>query len=221
MQAPLMFLADETGGQFAVNTNNFDRVFDRMDTDFRYYYSLGYSPPHPGSGREYSVKVDVPGPTGKGLKIAYAGSYRDKSPEKEMEEAALAALQYGIQSNDLKIELRERERIRRSDGTFVVHVDVLIPLGKVTLLPRGEDVFVTQLQIVVQARDQEGALSDPVRQPLSLTIPKADMATIDGKYYAYTLPLQMAPGDQWLSVGVRDQLGGMTSVVTQVFRLSS
>lgn len=222
MQTPLMFMADDTGGQFAVNTNNFDRVFDKMTTDFRYYYSLGYQPPHPGNGREYKIKVEIPNKRAKGVaEIRHAGSYRDKSPEKEMQEATLAGLQYNIQNNTLGLRLQERERIRSSDGNFVVHVDLLIPLGNVTILPRSEDLHVAQLQVWVQARDDEGGLSPAVQQEFAIPVPSADMPEIGDKYYAYSLPLQMAPGDQRLSIGVRDRLGGETSVVTQVFRLAS
>lgn len=216
-----MFLASDTGGQFAVNTNNFDRVFDNFNTDFRSYYSLGYSPPHPGNGREYRIKVKIKDKRSKGVhSIRFANSYRDKSPAKEMEEATFAGLQYGIQSNALGIRLRESQRIPRSDGTFVVHVDVLIALGKIAILPRSEDMHVAKLQIWVQARDDDGGISQPRRQDLPLTIPTEDIATIGEKYYAYTLPLVMAPGNQWISVGVRDELGGETSVVTKTFRLS-
>lgn len=220
MQDSLMFLAADTGGDFAVNTNNFARALDRMNGDFRDYYSLGYSPPHPGTGREYRIKVEVKGKRAKGIgEIRYANSYRDKSPDKQMEEATLAGLQYGVGANKLGIRLQESERIRRSDGTFVVHVDVLIPLGKLAVLPRNEDTHVAKLEFWVQARDGDGDLSDPARSDLPLTIPAADVPTLDGKYFSYTLPLQMASGDQWISIGVRDAYGGDTSVVTQTFKL--
>ena len=222
MQSPLMFMADDTGGQFAVNTNNFDRVFEKMTTDFRNYYSLGYQPPHPGNGREYRIKVEIPDKRAKGVaEIRHAGSYRDKSPEQEMQEATLAGLQYNLQNNTLGLSLRETERIRSTDGNFVVHVDLLIPLGNVTILPRSEELHVAQLQVWVQARDDDGGLSPTAQQEFAIPVPTADMPTIKDKFYAYSLPLQMAPGDQRLSIGVRDRLGGETSVVTKVFRLSS
>ncbi len=222
MQGPLMFLASDTGGEFAVNTNNFALALEKMNTDFRDYYSLGYAPPHPGTGREYRIKVQVKGKRGKGIGvIRYANSYRDKSPDKEMQEATLAGLQYGVENNKLGIRLKESQRIARSDGTFMVHIDVQIPLGKIAIIPRTEDVHIAKLQLWVQARDGEGDLSEPQREELPLTIPNADVETIGEKQYSYTMRLIMGAGDQWVSIGVRDALGGDTSVVTQTLKLGS
>ena len=82
MQSSIQFLADETGGQFIVNTNNFDDGFDRFGSDFVNYYSIGFTPGHAGSGRLYDLKCKLKKKQ-KGVRCRTKRSYRDKSIETE------------------------------------------------------------------------------------------------------------------------------------------
>ncbi len=216
VQGSLMFLADETGGQFAVNTNNFEGAFERFAKDFEHYYSLGFSPSHAGNGRLYRIEVKLKDKQ-RGWSLRHRQNYRDKSVELEMQEGVKASLQFGAQSNDLGIRLVEKSRMRRSDGTFMVHVDVLIPLGEVTLLPL-QDVHEARLRVWVQARDADGGFSDPVVSPLRIEVAKDEVEQARQGVWAYELPLVMGTGDQWISVGVRDDLGGERSFLTRVLR---
>ncbi len=219
MQSSIMFLADETGGQFAVNTNNFDAAFDRFAQDFEHYYSLGFSPGHAGSGRLYNLKVRLKGNKGKGLVVRYRGAYRDKSIEKEMAETTTAALQFGFEKNDLNVRVEEASRVRRDDGTWMVQVDVVIPLGELVLVP-GPDFHTPKLRMWVQARDGDGGLSDPAMTPIDIPpIPNEDLEIAKQQVYRYTVPLIMKGGDQWVTVGLRDDLAGESSFVTRALRL--
>jgi VWFA-related protein len=215
VQSPLMFMADETGGQFAVNTNNFEGAFERFATDFEHYYSLGFSPSHAGNGRLYRVEVKL---KDKSIgKVRHRQTYRDKSVELEMQEGTKAALQFGTQSNPLGIKLVERDRIRRSDGSYTVHVDVQIPIGELVLLPR-QDFHEARVRIWVQARDAEGGLSDPQMSPLQIQVKPDEVEQARAGYWSYGLPLLLRAGDKWITVGVRDDLGARRSFVTRVLR---
>lgn len=218
MQQPLQFLADYTGGQSIVNTNNFALGFEKIGRDFSNYYSLGYVPAHGGSGREYNLECKVVGI--KGADVRCRRSYRDKPVEREMQEATLAALQFGIQHNELEVKVKPTESIPRSDGTYLVHVDVHIPLGEVVLVPRG-DVHVGKVRLWIQAGDAEGRLSEPQVQEVPIEVRAEDLGQIKDKYWVYQMPLQMRRGDQRLTIAVRDDVGAKTSFVTQTFRVGS
>lgn len=218
MQDSIMFLADETGGQYIVNTNNFSDGFERFGADFDYYYSLGFSPGHAGSGRRYALRCEVPGR--KDLEVRCRESYRDKSIELEMQESTLASLQFGVQRNDLGVSLHPKESILREDGNYTVHVDLRIPIGELVLLPRPQS-HEAQVRIWVQARDEKGNLSDPSTQLQAISVALDDLETAREKYFTYQLPLVMRPGDHRLSVGVRDDYGARSSLISQALRVGS
>jgi hypothetical protein len=220
MQQPLMFLADYTGGQAIVNTNNFALGFEKFGRDFGNYYSLGYVPAHGGTGRQHDLKVEVVGvKTGD---VRHRRSFRDKPVEREMQEATLAALQFGIQQNALGIKVQPRESIQRSDGTYLVHVDVQIPWDEVTLIPEGQSgVHSARVRIWIQAGDAKGRLSEPQIAEVPMELRAEDLELAKGKFFVYQLPLQMRAGDQRLSIAVRDDLAAKASFVTQTFRVGS
>jgi Ca-activated chloride channel family protein len=65
-QAGLRVLAEETGGDAVVNTNNFGDGYQRIVRDANEYYLLGYSPtaaPRDGEFHRLTVRVNRPGVT--------------------------------------------------------------------------------------------------------------------------------------------------------------
>ena len=216
-QSPLMFLADETGGQAVVNTNNYRGGFEKIGQDFDHYYSLGFSPSGAGRGRRHKLKVEV---NGKRVDVRFPRTYRDKSIETAMADTTSAALLYGYQSNPLDVELVQADVIPRSDGNYIVHLDVRIPIGKVVLLPRpsGHEGLV---RVWVQAADRDGGLSDVQSQPVPIRVKEGELEQAQASYYTYTMPLMMRQGEQRISIGVRDDVGAKTSFVSRTLRVGA
>ncbi len=227
MHSTVMYMAEETGGQYIVNTNNFRDGLNRIALDFASYYSLGFQPGHAGTGRRYKIDVDLTKEAQErlGLKrerfVRHRQSYRDKSIETEMTEGTLAALKLGYEKNDLEISLVKSEEIRREErGLYTVHVDVQVPIGEMTLAPVGtEGERLLRARIWVQALASNGDISPPQVEPFELTIPSEDLERAMESYYTYTLPLIMKEGDQRLTVAVRDEVAGETSFVTRTLRV--
>ncbi|HVS65647.1 MAG TPA: VWA domain-containing protein [Thermoanaerobaculia bacterium] len=221
MQAPLMFLADETGGQYLVNSQNFGDALDRFATDFEHYYSLGYSPGHAGSGRLYDVEVRLK--NRKELRVSglrYRNNYRDLSVEKEMADGTLASLQFGFEQNDLDLSLVERDLIEREDGTYMMHLDLRVPIGELTLLPRPE-YHLGRFRVWVQARDRKGNVSDVGVRAIDVRVEKEDYERAQKMYYTYPLTLQVAPGEQRIAIGLRDDFGGRRAFLNKPYRIGS
>jgi VWFA-related protein len=105
IQAPLLMMAEETGGRAIYNTNDVGPGLERMASDFRSYYSLGYSPAHNGTGRLYKIKIKMREKR-KGLRIRHRASYRDKPLNSRMSDVARASLTYGFDSNPLDLVVR-------------------------------------------------------------------------------------------------------------------
>lgn len=228
VHSSVMYMADETGGQYIVNTNNFRDGLNRIALDFTSYYSLGFQPGHAGTGRRYRLEV-VLTPEAKrrlGLKdrhVRHRLSYRDKSIDTEMTEGTLAALKLGYEKNDLDIALVKREEIRREEqGLYTVHVDVRVPIGEMTLVPVGTvGDHLLRARVWVQALASNGDISPPSVEPFELTIPPEDLERAKESYYTYTLPLIMKEGDQRLTIAVRDEVAGQTSFITRTLRVGA
>ena len=229
MHSSVMYMADETGGQYIVNTNNFRDGLNRIALDFTSFYSLGFQPGHAGTGRTYKIKVELTKEAQNrlGLKrarfVRHRLSYRDKSIDTEMTEGTLAALKLDYEKNDLDITLVKSDEIRREEqGLYTVHVDVRVPIGKMTLIPVGTiGEHLLRARVWVQALAQNGDISPPQVEPFELTIPAAELERAQESYYTYTLPLIMKEGDQRLTVAVRDDVAGQTSFVTKTLRVGA
>jgi VWFA-related protein len=207
----LQLLADETGGRSILDTNNFLPDLSRMRQDFESYYSLGYAPAHTGDGRQHRIEVKVKRP---GVQLRYRQSYRDKPMLEKAVDRVLAALLYGVEDNPLQITVEMGEQTAGPAGSVNVPIHLKIPLFKLAILNR-ETLFEGSLRLLVATGDDEGR-SSPIRQiPVPLQIPRKEVLTAMGKFYIYTLTLQLKPGEQRIAVAVRDDLGATTSYLSR------
>ncbi len=215
VQSTIRMMAEETGGKALINTNNFLPGLERIAEDFRSFYSLGYSPPHSGDGRYHEIKIKL---KRKGLEIRHREGYRDKTPETQMNDGTLAALNFPFQSNPLGVDIEFGAPTRRADGFFVVPVDVRIPLGKLVLVPR-ETESEAAARVFVAAQDTEGGVSEVQQTVVPIRVPNDQVATIGQKYYTYSLSLLMRAGEQKVAVGLRDDIANTTSFVARSLRV--
>ena len=219
MQSTIQMMADETGGQFIVNTNNFDDGFDRFGSDFNNYYSLGFSPSHAGSGRRYKLECKV---KVRGLRCRTKQNYRDKSIETEMADTTLAALRFGYERNPLGITLAKTDEIASDDGLYTVHLDARIPLDNIVLLPTSDGkMYYSRVRAWVQAADSKGGLSDVGSTMIPIEVRAEDIDAIEGTHWTYTMPLRVRAGDQRISISIRDDLAGTSSVLSRVVTAGS
>ncbi|MGH9464733.1 MAG: VWA domain-containing protein, partial [Thermoanaerobaculia bacterium] len=138
LQAPLRTLAEKTGGQAILNQNDVGPALDRIARDFDTYYSLGFTPSHSGSGRLFELEVRVLGR--KDLVVRHRSSYRDKPVGTRMADGTMATLLFGEQRNGLGVQLAlGGEAVDADDRSlYLVTVEVQIPIGRLTLIPREE-----------------------------------------------------------------------------------
>lgn len=212
LQNTLRFIAEETGGFAMVNTNNFSPMMERMADDFRNYYSLGF-PAVGRAGRYHEIKVRLKDDP-KGVRLRYREGFRDKPVNARMTEATLAALHYGYQKNDLKLELGIERLQRQEDGQFLVPLIVKIPIGQLAFLPQ-EDMYRGRVKLYVAAKDQEGGIAPVQEIQVPIDIPSADIERAKEQFYEYTLTLLMRRGRQIVSVTARDEIGATVGVVSK------
>ena len=223
LQDSIMYLADRTGGQSIVNTNNFLAGLDKIAGDFENRYSLGFQPSHGGTGRRYKLRVELKKSVhkryDKKLRVRGRDSYRDKPVIQEMGDATLAALTFGYQSNPLGILFGLDEgpdaQIAMDSGNFLVTFLVRIPIGNLVLVPVG-DSHEARARVFIQVIDDKGKTTSVREKPVPVVVKTVDLETAKEKYWTYVLKLVMEKGDQRVAVGFRDDLSAQASFLSRV-----
>ena len=214
LQSTLQTLAEKTGGVAILNTNVITPRLERVATDFKTYYSLGYTPPHFGDGRYY--KLDVKVRNRKDLQVRHREGYRDKSIEALMSDGTLAALNFPFEQNPLGITLEFGQPRPRDDGFYLVPVLVRIPIGRLALIPREQTQTAdARVRLFIAALDSAGGTSDVQQAPVPISIPKKDLEAAQKKQYVYSVTLLMRPGEQRVSIGVRDDVGAQACFISR------
>lgn len=215
IQGSIRMIADETGGIAIVNTNDPTKGLVKVGDDLRNYYSLGYTPAHVGDGRYHEIRVKV---RDKSWVVRHREGYRDKTTEARMADGVMSSLFYDVENNPLEVRIEREVETRRDDGHFLVPVKVRIPLGRLVMIPEGENQ-IARVRIFFAAMDEKGGLSEVSESPVPISIPSAQIDAARGQTYVFTVPVMMRRGPQKLAVGVRDELGQVSSFAVRTMNI--
>ncbi len=213
VQSTLRLIATETGGQVIANTNDISEGLDRIISDFRTRYSLGYMPIHSGLGRYHKIEVKVKGAKKNKWKARHRLGYRDKSIALRMEDNTKAALLFGSGKNKLKVSLKFERPIQQQEGRhWVTPVSVRIPLNQLVLVRQG-DLYHARLRVAFMAADEGGGKSEVQQSTFAFTVKAEEWEEAKTKFYSYEIPLLMKKGEHQVAVGLRDEVSGEESFV--------
>ncbi len=211
LQAPLLMMAEETGGQTILNTNDVGPGLERVASDFKSYYSLGYTPTHSGSGRYYKIEVKV---KRKGLRVRHREGYRDKPLYTRMEEGTISSLRFGFDSNPMDLQVRLGQGSSAERDQWEVPIAVGIRLDKIVLVSR-ETFYEARLKLYFGAMDDKGRVSAVQEHPLPLKISNDEIEATRDKLYVFRDKMRMRSGPHRIAVGLWDELGAEGSFVTK------
>lgn len=214
ISAPLIDMAERTGGEAFRGTDNFDGALAELAENLEAYYSLGYRSPHPSDGELHKIEVRVRRP---GLRVIHRSGYIDKAPADQMADRTLATLLQDPGSNPLAVGLDVGNPEKVGRGQYVVPLIIRIPARHVTLVPKS-DQQVGRLSFFVAVRDAEGETSDVQRLELPLAFGPEHQEQIRSGEIAYRTNLRVETGAPTIAVGVWDEIAGTEAFVTeQVF----
>lgn len=213
IQAPLLMMAEQTGGYAIYNSNDVGPGLDRVASDFNNYYSIGYSPAHSGTGRLYKVKIKLTG-NRKGLRVRHRDSYRDKPLTVRMTDVARASLTYGFDDNPLNLVVRFGEAAQQDENLYLMPILVGIPLDKIVLVPL-EEVYEGRVKVYFGALDEDGDMSEVQEVNVPVRIPLDQLEDSAGKYFPFQTSLQIRPGGHRVTVGIWDEMGAVSSFVSK------
>lgn len=206
-QAPLLLMADQTGGMAAVNTNDWKKSLDELSKDFSNFYSIGYRTTRSAVDRPHSIEVRI---KRKGLKVRTRKGFLEKTIETKTSESVLASLYYPRDDNPLGVSVSVGAQKPYDEENFAVPVRVAVPIGKLGLVPVGDHYEATFFVYVV-ARDSGDKQSDLAIQRQVVKVPTKDLDTAQHKDWYYDFTMTVSPGAQRLAFAVRDEISNQVS----------
>jgi VWFA-related protein len=200
----MMTMAEQTGGEAFVNTNDLKRVINRSLDDGATYYTLAYTPPKDDdTGGYHRVAVQVPN---KKYKLAYRRGYYS-IPQVTSGAAGTAALRAALQpgmpsaTSMLLTASLELPDATRKD----VKVNYVIDSNSVDFADAPDNKKHVQVDCMVIAFDSSGKEVGHASDTLDATIPPQAYAAVQ----AYGLPahqlISLPPGKYNLRIGVMDK----------------
>ena len=202
----LRLMAEMTGGVAVTGSNNFKLAFDQIERDLGGYYSLGYRSGTQRVDRQRSIEVQLKDPSlRRQYSVRARSSFVEKSIGSEMNDKVIANLFHESAGNDIGVFLTTGRPVRHDDGTFLVSLDIHIPMDSLTFLPAGGSQR-GSFTVWIVAADIRGDMSDMQSQQHTFSIPDDELAALKGKHYTYTFDLILRKGRNTLSVGALDDV---------------
>jgi hypothetical protein len=202
-QDSLVYMAEQTGGQYVINTNDVTTGLDRIGRDMTTFYSLGYRLTPTGQDRVHSIRVKLKGD--KNYRLNYSRTFIEKTLPTRVGDRVMSGLAFDLEDNPLDVAVSAGEPSPASGGRWLLPVEVRVPIGKIALVPDGE-VLAGFLSVYYAARDNDGKQSDLQATEHQVKVPAADYESAREKMFVVRTSLLLEPGTYRISVGVRDQL---------------
>lgn len=208
-------LAQDTGGLLFDSTNNLRQGFDRVETDLRNYYLVGYTPTndtYDGRFRTIDVKVKRPGVTVAARKGYFGLRDAGSGAVNSWEAPALGELERKPVPNAFPVRAAallfpERDR----PGLVPVVVD--LKTAPLSFQPAADGkTYSSDFAILVRFLDANDKVARQVSQHYEVNGPIADIArATQGEVIFYREP-ELAPGVYAMETVVYDAPSGKSSV---------
>lgn len=199
----LGFLAEETGGKAVLSSARLSS-FERVESDTRSYYWLGFTPEWRADGRRHDIRVEV---RRAGLEARARGGFSDLSPRTRAELEAESLLLFGGGQGLGRIRVRTGAPRRSGLWSMELPVSLEIPAGALTPLP-ADGGYEVQATLSMGALDAWGGRTRLQSVPLRLSLPAAPGPDVYARYET-TLKLRKVP--QRLVFAVNDSLSDSRS----------
>jgi VWFA-related protein len=206
-QEPLRSLAVGTGGRFAPTVGAWDEALTALVNDVADYYSLGI-PPTTGAGARIEVTAKR-----EGIVVRHRRQLGTMSGDDRLAARTYSALLFGGAENPLGTEVRLGTPETQPDGTFLVPVNLVVPIGRLLLAPAGA-VHEGRFSLAAAARHEQGALTGLARFVCPLRVPSAELEIARTRSIACGVRLHMAKGAHEVAISMRDELSTEESTAT-------
>jgi VWFA-related protein len=208
-------LARDTGGLLFNNTNNLRQGFDRIESDLRNYYLLGYTPSndtYDGAFRNIEVKVKRPGLTVAARKGYFAVRDTGGAPVNAWEAPALGAFEQKPVPNAFPVRAAALA-FPQPERPGLTPVVVELKTAPLTFAPAADGkTYTSDFAVLVRFRDQQNNVVRKLSQHYEVNGPVADIERAkSGDVIFYREP-ELDPGLYTMETIVYDAPSGKASV---------
>jgi VWFA-related protein len=211
-QETLTTLAEDTGGQAFIDSNDFGQAFTRVQRDMSAYYLLGYSSTNTAQDGKYRrltvrLRTPIPGARLEARNGYYAAAdfahLKNEDKERQLQEQIASA----VSSTDLPV-VASTAWFRMNDGRYYVPVSLAVP-GSVLRVPTDPklDRNNASLDLLGVVTDEQGRSVGRIRD--TMQIPAVQVAALADKQVQYQSGVTLPAGRFKVKVAVRENADGM------------
>ena len=206
----LSTMAQDTGGVPIINTNDFDKGFQKMATAMDNYYFIGYQRSRSLEDRIH--KLDVKLKNKKAYQINFKRGFMDKSLESTSTDALISALVVPVVENphNARVEFSNPRRLQKD--AWDLPVTVIVPFPAITLLKQGT-AWVGELRFGFVSQDENGERSQVTWKTHPFNIPDAAYQALKDKEFTYKADLAILSGSSVVGVTVVNPNDSLQSVM--------
>ncbi len=212
----LIHLAEETGGQVVLSSNDLGSILTRVVEDSHSYYVLSY---YPGdlSSQGHFRDIDVSLKNSKGFKVsAVRGYYETKPINRQSSNERLLSLKETLQtsiSRDLRIS-GEPEVFADPEGKPLLYLSIAVPAEDFSF-DRNKNKSEIEAELLLQITNHY-SMQMPLYQhnELKRALTREDFSNAQQPRLTYQTMLPLAPGYYHLKGIVRDKKTGVHGIYT-------
>ena len=214
VQPDLRWLAEETGGEAFLNTNDISRAIRRSFDDARVVYTLGFYSNHAGDGGAYhGLKVKVA--CRENLTVRARPGYFEPSERPLNRNSLDAELSQAFWSplDASAIELTGQLRPAPDSGVAAHTLDLHIGMAGVNLAPSGRELS-GRIEMILVQRDNAGNEYAPYSQSTRVVVEESNYESLVRSGLAFRRDFTADPKATSLRVVVRDKTTGNLGTLT-------
>ena len=212
-------LANETGGTAILNANRPLQALESLTTEWT-TYSLGFTPPHPPTGRSHRIRVELVGSAAKGHRVRHRRSYLDKKLEAELVDRLTSTLFLERDTNPLGVEVAVGAADRLGRNRYEVPIEIRLPRAKFLTLPDSRDPRGQARLWMASVSDRGGRSTvrqtlediDPVETAGGDTVEHG--AIQQSPLHTVVVRIELERGTHRVAIGVRDEIAHTESLIS-------
>jgi VWFA-related protein len=207
----LTSMTEKTGGRWFRGIGSIDETFRQVNDDLQVYYSLAYR----AAGNDSKPgKLKLAVRNRPDLQVRTRSETIDpKAKSRGMADRVVAELVYPGDLNDLQMEVKT-EKPQRDGRMFIVPVEVVIPVEKITFVRSQSGVYTGKVSLhYATALDQKEFVSYG-RQEQIIELSAKQYAQLKKIRYRYTSSITVPKGNIRIALGVTDTTSSMSSLRT-------
>jgi len=202
-----------TGGTY-LPSNDVRHSFEMVEADTSNFYSLGYSPDHNGDRKYHKINVHV---KRSGVTVANRVGYFDLTADDRLEQSLQERMTFNQAVGPLPVKLTLGSKKTTSTSAIVVPVVAALPMQRITLLPRDENL-VGRVHVYLSVFDENGRNVGFHHQLQEVTV-SSDRSKEPDQHFRYTMNVRLKKGAFTVVITLRDELSNELGSAIQEVRL--